>query len=306
MSMNKSMEKKDWLYISNDLLRLNINEEEIIGSIILKIAKELDIETNSVKISDLKEEIITKIEVIKQRGESADETNDENFADVILQEIDEPVTEDSIVKEPIIEEPIVEETIVEEPVVKEEPKVVYSELDNLRAECITYGVAYTEKHKVSDLTQLLGQIRGRVTATMTIEEALKQLNPAPSNEPAPTMDANNFELTLDNADVVKEIAPAQTNTSVSVKLETKKIAVPVATVKSNLEVYRGTFTQTIRGHFRPQTIQEINALFNHEYPFTHEVKVNPKNELQVEIIFSMHGVDVRVPSDDNNDWIQIR
>ena len=171
-----------------------------------------------------------------------------------------------------------------------------------------YGVGYGEKHNVADLTQLLGQIRGRVPATMTLEEALKQLNPSASNETAPTMDANNFELTLDNADVVKEIAPAQTNTnsSVSVQLETKKVAIPVATVKSNLEVYRGTFTQTIRGHFRPQTIQEINALFNHEYPFTHEIKVNPKNELQIEIIFSMNGVDVRVPSDDKNDWIQIR
>ena len=283
--MNKVMKKNDWLELANGLYNLGLSDAETIDNIVLRIAKELNIETNSVKIGDLKKNVLTEIEVIKQRGANADETNDESVSEVI--------------EEPVAEEPVVEE-------IKEEPKVVYSELDNLRAECIMYGVAYTEKHKVSDLTQLLGQIRGRVTATMTIEEALKQLNPAPSNEPAPTMDANNFELTLDNADVVKEIAPAQTNTSVSVQLETKKVAVPVATVKSNLEVYRGTFTQTIRGHFRPQTIQEINALFNHEYPFTHEVKVNPKNELQVEIIFSMNGIDVRVPSDDKNDWIQIR
>lgn len=283
--MNKVMKKNDWLELANGLYNLGLSDTETIDNIVLRIAKELNIETNSVKIGDLKKNVLTEIEVIKQRGANADETNDESVSEVI--------------EEPVAEEPVVEE-------IKEEPKVVYSELDNLRAECIMYGVAYTEKHKVSDLTQLLGQIRGRVTATMTIEEALKQLNPAPSNEPAPTMDANNFELTLDNADVVKEIAPAQTNTSVSVQLETKKVAVPVATVKSNLEVYRGTFTQTIRGHFRPQTIQEINALFNHEYPFTHEVKVNPKNELQVEIIFSMNGIDVRVPSDDKNDWIQIR
>jgi hypothetical protein len=285
--MNKVMKKNDWLELANGLYNLGLSDSETIDNIVLKIAKELNIETNSVKIADLKKNVLTEIEVIKQRGANADETNDDSVSEVI-------------------EESIVEEPIVEEPVIKEEPKVVYSELDNLRAECIMYGVGYGEKHKVSDLTQLLGQIRGRVTATMTLEEALKQLNTAPSNEPAPTMDANNFELTLDNADVVKNIAPAQTNTSVSVQLETKKVAVPVATVKSNLEVYRGTFTQTIRGHFRPQTIQEINALFNHEYPFKHEIKVNPKNELQVEIIFSMNGVDVRVPSDDKNDWIQIR
>ena len=275
------MKKNDWLELANGLYNLGLSDSETIDNIVLKIAKELNIETNSVKIGDLKKNVLTEIEVIKQRGANADETNDDSVSEVI------------------------EELIVEEPVV-EEPKIVYSELDNLRAECIMYGVGYNEKHKVSDLTQLLGQIRGVVPATMTIEEALKQLNPTASSEPAPTMDANNFELTLDNADVVKDIAPAQTNTSVSVQLETKKVAIPISTIKSNLEVYRGTFTQTIRGHFRPQTIQEINALFSHEYPFKHEIRENPKNELQIEIIFSMNGVDVRVPSDDKNDWIQIR
>lgn len=291
MSMSKVMKKNDWLELGNKFFNLGLEETETIDNIVLKIAKELDIETNSVKIADLKKEVMTKIEVISQRGSNADETNDDKFADGSLEQTEETITE---------------EPIVEEPVLKKQPKIVYSELDNLRAECIMYGVGYGEKHTVSDLTQLLGQIRGRVPASMTLEEALKQLNPTPSNEPAPTMDANNFELTLDNADVVKEIAPTQSNTSVSVKLETKKIAIPVATVKSNLEVYRGTFTQTIRGHFRPQTIQEIRGLFSHEYPFTHEIKVNPKNEMQVEIIFSMNGVDVRVPSDDKNDWIEIR
>lgn len=282
--MNKVMKKNDWLEIANKFLNLGLSDTETVDNIVLKIAKELNIETNSVKITDLKKNVINQIEVIKQRGANADETNNENISEAL---------------EEVIEEPIAEE-------IKEEPKVVYSEIDNLRAECIMYGVGYGEKHTVSDLTQLLGQIRGRVPASMTLEQALKQLNPTASNEPAPSMDANNFELTLDNADVVKEIAPAQTNTSVSVQVETKKVAIPVATIKSNLEVYRGTFTQTIRGHFRPQTIQEINALFNHDYPFKHEIKVNPKNELQIEIIFSMNGVDVRVPSDNENDWIEIR
>jgi hypothetical protein len=281
MSMNKVMKKNDWLELANKFLNLGLSDTETVDSLVLKIAKELNIETNSIKITDLKKQVLTKLEVINQRGGDLDGLNNESVSEVI------------------------EELIVEEPVV-EEPKIVYSELDNLRAECIMYGVGYNEKHKVSDLTQLLGQIRGIVPATMTIEEALKQLNPTASSEPAPTMDANNFELTLDNADVVKDIAPAQTNTSVSVQLETKKVAIPISTIKSNLEVYRGTFTQTIRGHFRPQTIQEINALFSHEYPFKHEIRENPKNELQIEIIFSMNGVDVRVPSDDKNDWIQIR
>ena len=301
--MEEIMGKNNWLELANGLLNLGLSESLSIDSIVLNIAKELGIQVYSVKIEDLKKQVITKIEIVKERGAKANETNDDKFAGESLQETEEPI---------LLEEHIIEKPIIKEPITKEEPKVVYSELDNLRAECIMYGVGYGEKHTVSDLTQLLGQIRGRVSANMTLEEALKQLNPIPSNEvsqaneTASTMDANNFELTLDNVDVVKEIAPVQSNTSASIKLETKQIAIPVKTIKSNLEIYRETFTQTIRGHFRPQTIQEINALFNHEYPFTHEVKENPKNELQIEIIFSMQGVDVRVPSDDNNDWIQIR
>lgn len=284
--MEEIMDKNSWLEVANGLLNLGLSESLFLDSIVLSIAKELEIKVYSVKIDDLKKNVLTEIEKIKQLGASADKTNDNKFVDSNLQKTKELITE--------------------------VPKVIYSELDNLRAECITYGVGYNEKHTVSDLTQLLGHIRGRVTANMTLEEALKQLNPNPSNEIAPSneitpiINANNFELTLDNVDVVKQITPAQSNTSVAIKLETKKIAIPVKTIKNNLEVYRGTFTQTIRGHFRPQTIQEINALFNHEYPFTHDIKVNPKNELQVEIIFSMHEVDIRVPSDDKNDWIQIR
>lgn len=284
--MEEIMDKNSWLEVANGLLNLGLSESLSLDSIVLSIAKELEIKVYSVKIDDLKKNVLSEIEKIKQLGASADKTNDNKFVDSNLQETKELITE--------------------------VPKVIYSELDNLRAECITYGVGYNEKHTVSDLTQLLGHIRGRVPANMTLEEALKQLNPNPSNEIAPSneitpiINANNFELTLDNVDVVKEITPAQSNTSVAIKLETKKIAIPVKTIKNNLEVYRGTFTQTIRGHFRPQTIQEINALFNHEYPFTHDIKVNPKNELQVEIIFSMHEVDIRVPSDDKNDWIQIR
>ena len=298
--MEEIIDKNNWLELANGLLNLGLSNSLSIDSIVLNIAKELDIQVYSVKIEDLKKQVITKIEHIKRLGNKYQENNKN-----ILQEVLEEKKEEKI-KGNEIEEPKVQELKIEE------TKIIYSELDNLRAECIMYGVGYGEKHTFSDLTQLLGQIRGRVPATMKLEEALKQLNPVASNEIAqtneitPIIDANNFELTLNNLDVVKEIAPVLSNTNVSIKLETKKIAIPIKTVKNNLEVYRGTFTQTIRGHFRPQTIQEINALFNHEYPFTHEVKVNPKNELQVEIIFSMNGIDVRVPSDDKNDWIQIR
>jgi hypothetical protein len=281
MSMNKTMKKNDWLEIANGVFNLGLSDSETVDNLVLKIAKELDIETDSVKITDLKKQVLTKIEVINQRIEDLDETNNETISDIISQE-------------------------TEEPIVLEEPKIVYSELDNLRAECLMYGLGYGEKHKVSDLTQLLNQIRGKVTASMTLEEALKKITPTETNDEKEVVDNINFEITLDNVDDVLKNAPEDKNPNNTIKLETKTIAVPVSSIKNNLEVYRGTFTQTIRSHFRPQTISEIRGLFKHEYPFTHEINVNPKNKLQVEIIFTQNDISVRVPSDNPNDWIDIR
>ena len=83
----------------------------------------------------------------------------------------------------------------------------------------------------------------------------------------------------------------------------------LAAITQQISTYYNTYTcQVVVASCRTIKVDKnkINALFNHEYPFTHDIKVNPKNELQVEIIFSMHEVDIRVPSDDKNDWIQIR
>lgn len=286
MSMNKTMRKNDWLEIANGTLNLSISELETVNDIVIKIANELNIESNSVSITDLKKNILIQIELINQRNPNMDEV-------IIDETIEEENTE------------VLNETITP----TQEVTIQYSELDNLRAECIMYGVAYTEKHTITDLTQLLNQIRPHVTPTMTLEEALKQIVPSTDNNEV--VDETNFELTIDNIDIVKDIAPSSnitnnsTNTA-SIQLEVKQIAVPVASIKDNLETYRASFTQTIRGHFRPQTISEIESLFTHNYPFKYRIIRNPKNRLQVEMKFIMNDVEVRVPSDNPNDWFNIR
>jgi hypothetical protein len=40
-------------------------------------------------------------------------------------------------------------------------------------------------------------------------------------------------------------------------------------------------------------------------PFTYAVKLNPQQRNKVEIILTMGTESVRVPSDNNNDWIEI-
>ena len=288
MSMNKTMRKNDWLEIANGTFNLGVSELETVNDIVIKIANELNIESNSVSITELKKNVLIQIELINQRNPNMDEV-------IIDETIEEENTE------------VLNETIAP----TQEVTIQYSELDNLRAECIMYGLGYTEKHTVSDLTQLLTQIRGKVQPIMTLEDALKQIVPSDNNE---VVDETNFELTIENADIVKDIAPSSNNTNntnnpsntASIQLEVKQIAVPVASIKDNLDTYRASFTQTIRGHFRPQTISEIQSLFSHNYPFKHRIIQNPKNRLQVEMKFIMNDVEVRVPSDNPNDWFDIR
>lgn len=292
MSMNKTMRKNDWLEIANGTFNLGVSELETVNDIVIKIANELNIESNSVSITDLKKNILIQIELINQRNPNMDEV-------IIDETIEEENTE------------VLNETIAP----TQEVTIQYSELDNLRAECIMYGLGYTEKHTVSDLTQLLSQIRGKVQPIMTLEDAFKQIVPSTDNNEV--VDETNFELTIDNIDIVKDIAPSSnttnnttntTNTTntASIQLEVKQIAIPVASIKDNLETYRASFTQTIRGHFRPQTISEIESLFTHNYPFKYRIIHNPKNRLQIEMKFIMNDVEVRVPSDNPNDWLNIR
>jgi hypothetical protein len=285
------MRKNDWLEIANGTLNLGISELETVNDIVIKIANELNIESNSVSITDLKKNILIQIELINQRNPNMDEV-------IIDESIQEENTE------------VLNETITP----TQEVTIQYSELDNLRAECIMLGLAYGEKHTVSDLTQLLTQVRGLVTPIMTLEDALKQVVPSTNNE---VVDESNFELTIENLEVVKDIAPSLNNTNntnntnnssntASIQLEVKQIAVPVASIKDSLDTYRASFTQTIRGHFRPQTISEIESLFSHNYPFKHRIITNPKNRLQIEMKFIIDNIEVRVPSDNPNDWIDIR
>ena len=288
MSMNKTMRKNDWLEIANGTFNLGVSELETVNDIVIKIANELNIESNSVSITDLKKNILIQIELINQRNPNMDEV-------IIDETIEEENTE------------VLNETIAP----TQEVTIQYSELDNLRAECIMYGLGYTEKHTVSDLTQLLTQIRGKVQPIMTLEDAFKQIVPSTDNNEV--VDETNFELTIDNIDIVKDIAPSSNTTNTtnttntaSIQLEVKQIAIPVASIKDNLETYRASFTQTIRGHFRPQTISEIESLFTHNYPFKYRIIRNPKNRLQVEMKFIMNDVEVRVPSDNPNDWLNIR
>ena len=75
MSMNKTMRKNDWLEIANGTFNLGVSELETVNDIVIKIANELNIESNSVSITDLKKNILIQIELINQSNTKKEKKN---------------------------------------------------------------------------------------------------------------------------------------------------------------------------------------------------------------------------------------
>jgi hypothetical protein len=70
--------------------------------------------------------------------------------------------------------------------------------------------------------------------------------------------------------------------------------------------YRTIYLNAIRGHFRCLFAHEIEEMISRDnVPFTYEVKLHPQQRNKAEIILTMGTESVRVPSDNNNDWIEI-
>lgn len=176
-----------------------------------------------------------------------------------------------------------------------------SRLDELRKECEQYGVAYGSAHTEHDLEQVLSQIRGLVP-----------INPNPVNAPQ-----GDFELKMDNFDEITSSAPANHNPSATnpistpantnvMQVITAKAPAPSPIGMNELNTYRTLFTQTIRGHFRLLFEHEVHEMLTRDrYPFNFQIKKNPNQQNQVEIILSLGTNSVRVPSEDKNDWLSI-
>lgn len=269
------MKKNDWLDIANKKLNMGLDETSKVKDIMKKISDNLGL--NDVPITKLEKTILEK-----------------------TKDIPVSINEQEYKPEP---EPIQQE---EQPVKNE---VSYSEIDLLRAECTMYGVGYGEKHTTNDLTQLLNAIKGAgVQPTMTLEQALNGFgvelevkDEAPSN--------GDFEITLDNINEIQSKAPSITqidDKNVSIQLQTKKIEVPVETIKSSLEVYRDSFNSTINNHFRLLSENELRDMFTAQYPFTTQFNYNPKSENQIEVLITQHGITIRIPSEDKNQWVNLR
>ena len=163
---------------------------------------------------------------------------------------------------------------------KETKAPVLSRLEELRLECEKYGVAWVDKHTEEGLEQLL--------------TAIKSAGVTP-------ISTDTFEISSDNVDSISSVTTIQ-------QTESNKAETPTIYTSNNgvLLNYRNIYLNAIRGHFRCLFAHEIEEMISRDnVPFTFEVKFNPQQRNKVEIILTMGTESVRVPSDNNNDWIEI-
>lgn len=175
-------------------------------------------------------------------------------------------------------------------VVEVEQDLSVSKLDALRKECDAIGLAWGEKHTETDLQQLINAVKG---SGSSVELDIDKLDYVPEEVNPATINPATFN-------------PAQANEMIQFENMQKPVITASTIKRSELDVYRNSFTQTIRNHFRTLSIHEINDMFTRDsYPFDFEIRRSPQNSNQIEIILTASDNEVRVPSDNPNDWIQI-
>jgi hypothetical protein len=210
--------------------------------------------------------------------------------------VDDKISSDNLIKKEVCEKLLNNPDLMNQPtkekVVKakttktkvskpKETKVpVLSRLEELRLECERYGVAWVDKHTEEGLEQLL--------------TAIKSAGVTP-------ISTDTFEISSDNVDSISSVTTIQ-------QTESNKVETPTIYTSNNgvLLNYRNIYLNAIRGHFRCLFAHEIEEMISRDnVPFTFEVKFNPQQRNKVEIILTMGTESVRVPSDNNNDWIEI-
>jgi hypothetical protein len=210
--------------------------------------------------------------------------------------VDDKISSDNLIKKEVCEKLLNNPDLLNQPtkekVVKakttkakvskaKETKVpVLSRLEELRLECEKYGVAWVDKHTEEGLEQLL--------------TAIKSAGVTP-------ISTDTFEISSDNVDSISSVTTIQ-------QTESNKVETPTIYTSNNgvLLNYRNIYLNAIRGHFRCLFAHEIEEMISRDnVPFTFEVKFNPQQRNKVEIILTMGTESVRVPSDNNNDWIEI-
>jgi len=286
----KTIKKTEWQELATKF-GITYEENSVVRYLVEKIAEKIGVDDKIVSDNELKKQVIEKINCDSQNV-PVEETAQPKPKKVTAKKVTPKKV--SKPKEVIIAK-------VEVPVI-EVPVVELSRLEQLRKECESYGIAWSEIHTEVNLEQVLNGVKS--AGVLPISEQ-------------PVINTNeSFEINSANADEVSlavQNAPQPTFTSTQDPAYNPSSVPPVppvnggyTTSNSYLDTYKNIYLNAIRGHWRLLSIADINEMISRDtQTFTHQVNVNPQQNNRVEIWLTQGSASVRIPSDNKNEWIDI-
>jgi hypothetical protein len=284
----KNIKKSEWQDIATQF-GIKWDESSVVRYLVEKIAEKIGVDDKIVSDNELKKQIVEKINAdfeivpVEEEKKETKKKSTRKKETKKVSKTNEPV----IAKVETKKEEIVEEKMEE--IVEEKPQL--SRIEQLRLECESYGIAWTDKHSEENLAQVLNGVKGAGVQPI-------------SSASSPTIDTNKpFEITSSNFQQVSSAIsnmPQATNTN-------NEIVVNGGYSNSNsyLKTYQDIYLNTIRNHFRLLNANEINEMINRDnQTFTHEINFHPQQQNKIEIILKQGSESARIPSI-NSEWIEI-
>jgi hypothetical protein len=184
----KNIKKTEWQQIASQF-GIKYEENSVVRYLVEKIAEQIGVDDKIVSDNELKKKVVDKINSdyefvpIEEENENFDSKNEE-----------------------VIDEITVKENVdsKNEKVVDEISKVELSRLEQLRLECESYGVAWSEIHTEQNLEQVLNSVKS--AGVQPIKDVGTSIKPV-----SPTINTNEaFEINSSNAvDVAQAVSNVQ-------------------------------------------------------------------------------------------------
>lgn len=166
-----------------------------------------------------------------------------------------------------------------------------SKIELLRKECDELGIAYAPSHTEQNLQDVIDAVKKHNSGEQPIP-----INPMPEGF---ELNSSNIDEQIQNAPNVNSVQPLQQNNIVQHEGN------PNIDLTS-LNTHRETYLGAIKNHFRLLTVEEIKEMINRSSnPFSYEIRHNPIQQNQIEIFFKNETEEVRLPSENTNEWLSI-
>ena len=294
----KTINKTEWQELATKH-GIEWNKNSVVRYLVEKIAEKIGVDDKIVSDDELKKQVIEKINIESNTVKMKEIAKTEK-KEVAKKEVAKKVVKAKSPASPKKE--IAKEVVVETPIV-EKPQL--TRLEELRLECESYGVAWAEGHSESNLEQVLNGVKG--AGVQPISQVQTSITPV---ETINTNEA--FEINSSNASqVAQSVSNApQGNPAFNPLLGLVASETPVnggyGSSNSYLDTYKGIYLNAIRGHWRVLSVAEINEMILRDnQTFTHQINFNPQQQNKVEIILIQDTYKVRIPSDNQNEWLDI-